>query len=135
MFINSHIASGYIASRFDTDDKKWIFLWMFASIIPDIDGLWSKTVVDHHSILHTPFFLCTDYITARTVGIKWLFPFNNVDYYLFTITPEKGNISIWEMLVPPYVTFYMENKILTIFEALINVIALILYFFIYNKTD
>ena len=169
MFINSHIASGYIASRFDTDDKKWIFLWMFASIIPDIDGLWSKTVVDHHSILHTPFFwiivcgvgwfighvrvdddikrvfliiflgsllhLCTDYITARTVGIKWLFPFNTVDYYLFTISPEKGNIPIWEMLVPPYVTFYMENKILTIFEALINIIALVLYFFIYNKTN
>ena len=142
---------------------------MFAAIIPDIDGLLSKTVADHHSILHPPFFwvivcgigwfighvrvdndikrifliiflgsllhLFTDYITARTVGIKWFPPFNTVDYYLFMITPEKGNISIWEMLIPPYVTFYMENKMLTIFEILINIIALIQYLFVYNKTD
>ena len=83
------------------------------------------------SLLH----LFTDYITARTVGIKWFSPFNTVDYYLFMITPEKGNISIWEMLIPPYVTFYMENKMLTIFEILINIIALIQYLFVYNKTD
>ena len=163
MFINSHIASGYIASWFETNKKEWIVLWVFAAFVPDIDGLWSKTVVDHHSVLHTPIFwivicgtgwligwfkndkitkrisyilflgtqihLMTDYITARTVGIKWLYPFNDVDYFLYGIIPEKGEIPVWEMLVPPYISFYFENRVLAIFEVMINIIALVLYFF------
>ena len=163
MFINSHIASGYIASRFETNKKEWIVFWIFAAFVPDIDGLWSKTVVDHHSVLHTPIFwivicgtgwligwfkndkiirrisyilflgtqihLMTDYITARTVGIKWLYPFNDVDYFLYGIIPEKGEIPIWEMLVPPYISFYFENRVLAMFEVMINIIALVLYFF------
>ena len=55
--------------------------------------------------------LLTDYITARTVGIKWLYPFNDVDYFLYPIIPENGNIPIWQMLIPPYLTFYFENKL------------------------
>ena len=163
MFINSHIASGYIASWFETNKKEWIVLWVFAAFVPDIDGLWSKTVVDHHSVLHTPIFwivicgtgwligwfkndkiikrisyilflgtqihLMTDYITARTVGIKWLYPFNDVDYFLYGIVPEKGEIPVWEMLVPPYISFYFENRVLAMFEVMINIIALVLYFF------
>ena len=163
MFINSHIASGYIASWFETNKKEWIVLWVFAAFVPDIDGLWSKTVVDHHSVLHTPIFLIvicgtgwligwfkndkiirrisyilflgtqihliTDFITARTVGIKWLYPFNDVDYFLYGIIPEKGEIPVWEMLVPPYISFYFENRVLAIFEVMINIIALVLYFF------
>ena len=163
MFINSHIASGYIASRFETNKKEWIVFWIFAAFVPDIDGLWSKTVVDHHSVLHTPIFwivicgtgwligwfkndkiikrisyilflgtqihLMTDYITARTVGIKWLYPFNDVDYFLYGIIPEKGEIPVWEMLVPPYISFYFENRVLAMFEVMINIIALVLYFF------
>ena len=163
MFINSHIASGYIASWFETNKKEWIVLWVFAAFVPDIDGLWSKTVVDHHSVLHTPIFwivicgtgwligwfkndkiikrisyilllgtqihLMTDYITARTVGIKWLYPFNDVDYFLYGIMPEKGEIPVWEMLVPPYISFYFENRVLAMFEVMINIIALVLYFF------
>ena len=66
MFINSHIATGYIASWFETDKKEWIFLWIFAAFVPDIDGLWSKTVVDHHSVLHTPIFWIV------FCGIGWL---------------------------------------------------------------
>ena len=169
MFINSHIASGYILAKTNLFKKKWILLWLLAAVIPDIDGLWSSSVVDHHSILHTPIFwvvLCsggwilghingnndfkiissiifigsflhlfTDYITARTVGVKWLYPFNNTDYYLFDISPENGNIPIWQMLIPPYILFYMENKVLTIFEILLNLIALILYFFPFKKAN
>ena len=71
----------------------------------------------------------TDYITARTVGIKWLYPFNDVDYFLYGIIPEKGEIPVWEMLVPPYISFYFENRVLAMFEVMINIIALVLYFF------
>ena len=169
MFINSHIATGYIASWFETDKKEWIFLWIFAAFVPDIDGLWSKTVVDHHSVLHTPIFwivfcgigwligwfrddkkmrrifyivffgtqihLITDFITARTVGIKWLYPLNDVDYFLYSIIPEKGEIPVWEMLIPPYILFYFENKVLAVFEVMLNIIALVLYFFSVKKAN
>ena len=169
MFINSHIASGYIASWFETNKKEWIVLWLFAAFVPDIDGLWSKTVVDHHSVLHTPIFwivicgavwligwfkdnktikrisyilflgtqihLMTDFITARTVGIKWLYPFNDVDYFLYNIIPEKGEIPVWQMLIPPYISFYFENMVLAVFEVMINIIALVLYFFSGKKAN
>jgi|TARA_B100000902_G_scaffold399313_1_gene469561 membrane-bound metal-dependent hydrolase YbcI (DUF457 family) len=167
MFINSHLASGYILAKTNLFDKKWIPLWLLAAVIPDIDGLWSRSVVEHHSVLHTPFpwvVLCgagwiygyikgnsdlktisiiifigsflhlfTDYVTARTVGVKWLYPLNNTDYYLYDISPEKGDIPIWQMLIPPYVLFYMENKVLAFFELFINMVALVLYFFSIKK--
>jgi membrane-bound metal-dependent hydrolase YbcI (DUF457 family) len=131
MFVNSHIASGYLAGKIAKDDSKWIVLWMVAATIQDIDGLWSDTVAGHHSILHTPIFwiavcgivwcignfrkiqglemgamivlaatmlhLFTDWITARTVGIQWFYPFSDTNYWVYPIAPEKGNIPIWEI--------------------------------------
>ena len=79
--------------------------------------------------------LFTDYITARTVGVKWMYPMNNTDYYLFPIKPENGNIPIWEMIVDPYITFYVENKVLTGIELLFNFLAIILYLFYANKSN
>ena len=72
MFINSHIASGYIASWFETNKKEWIVLWVFAAFVPDIDGLWSKTVVDHHSVLHTPIFWIV-YDCGYLIYELWIF--------------------------------------------------------------
>ena len=169
MFINSHLATGYILHKSNLFEKKWLPIWVLSAWIPDIDGFWSASVVEHHSILHTQVFwivicafgwlvgyykkstnvktffiilfigtfvhLLTDYITARTVGIKWLYPFNDVDYFLYPIIPENGNIPIWQMLVPPYLTFYFENKLLFLFEILLNIIALGLYFFSYKKPN
>jgi len=157
MFVNSHIASGYLAGKIAKDDSKWIVLWMVAATIQDIDGLWSDTVAGHHSILHTPIFwiavcgivwcignsrkiqglemgalivlvatmlhLITDWLTARTVGIQWLYPFSNTNYWIYPISPEKGNIPIWEMVVPPYINFYFENKVLAYGEVAVNLAA------------
>ena len=157
MFVNSHIASGYLAGKIAKDDSKWIVLWMVAATIQDIDGLWSDTVAGHHSILHTPIFwiavcgivwwignsrkiqglemgalivfvatmlhLITDWLTARTVGIQWLYPFSNTNYWIYPISPEKGNIPIWEMVVPPYINFYFENKVLAYGEVAVNLVA------------
>ena len=83
------------------------------------------------SILH----LFTDYLTARTVGIKWFYPFISTDYYVYNIIPERGNIPIWKMLIPPYISFYFENIVLSIFEISLNIMALLLYFFSGNKTN
>ena len=158
MFINSHIATGYLAGKAAGDKKEWILLWIIAATVPDIDGLWSGTVAGHHSILHTPIFwivLCgivwwignfrkiqqletgalivlagtmlhlfTDWITSRTVGIQWLYPFSNTNYWIYPIFPEKGNIPIWEMVVPPYINFYFENKILFYGEVGLNILAI-----------
>ena len=159
MFVNSHIASGYLAGRLSKLESKWVWLLIFATIIPDIDGIWSNTVAGHHSILHTPIFwivicsmsgiigrikkhndiekgskiillgtmlhLITDWLTARTVGIQWLYPFYETNYWIYSIEPENGNIPIWDMVISPYIDFYFENKILVYSEILINFVALV----------
>ena len=48
---------------------------------------------------------------------------------------EKGEIPVWEMLVPPYILFYFENKVLAVFEVMLNIIALVLYFFSVKKAN
>ncbi|MBT3180750.1 MAG: metal-dependent hydrolase, partial [Candidatus Marinimicrobia bacterium] len=144
---------------------------LLASILPDMDGLFSDTVAGHHSVLHTPIFwiglfsvmillnrslqlkvlkpislglflgaqlhLLSDWFTARTVGIKYLYPFSETDYFLFQILPEQGQVSVWEMVQNPYFSFYMENAFLFWIE--IGVIlfagALLLYNRIIEKTD
>ena len=70
--------------------------------------------------------LFTDWFTARTVGIKWFYPFSNKDYFLFSIQPEQGQVSVWEMIIDPYFSFYLENKFLMWSEILICVAALIM---------
>lgn len=39
MFVNSHIASGYIVGKIINQDPKWILLLIFSTVLPDIDGL------------------------------------------------------------------------------------------------
>ena len=165
MFVISHAAHGYLASvalhnRIVNNDYK-LFLWLciFFSVFPDIDGVFSTTVAGHHSILHTPMFwivLCgliyvisqkfnpakshlitlgiflgatlhiiTDWITARTVGIQWLYPFSGQNFYVYSIYPEQGQIPVFEMITDPYWSFYMENKVLFGFEIGLNFLALI----------
>lgn len=161
MFFNSHIATGYVAGKLLNNEKLFILLWIFSNLIPDIDGLWSKTVAGHHGILHTPifwFFIClliwlygylksshyimkiskivffgtflhllTDWVTARTVGIKWLYPISDTDFYLFAIDPQKGDLPIYEMIINPYINFYFENKMLLISEIIINILAIFIF--------
>jgi len=161
MFINSHIATGYLAGKIAKQDSKWTLLLIASTVFPDIDGLWSNTVAGHHSILHTPIFwilfflvgtgvgifqknelirkavfiifigtmlhLITDWLTARTVGIRWLYPFSETNYWIYPIQPEKGNIPIWDMIVPPYFPFYFENKVLAYGEVLLNLAAIGLF--------
>lgn len=153
MFLPSHIASGYILGNalLRKGNSPWttapfLLVLLIASILPDVDGIWSNTVAGHHSILHTPIFwiflfvgmtglgmisnirwmkpvslaiflgailhLLTDWITARTVGIKWLYPFSDKSYFIFPIQPEQGQIPIWNMVRDPYLSFYMENEFL-----------------------
>ena len=68
--------------------------------------------------------LVTDWLTARTVGIQWFYPFSETNYWIYSIEPEKGNIPIWDMVIPPYINFYFENKILVYSEILVNLAAL-----------
>ena len=67
MFINSHIASGYLVGILAKQDRKWTILLIFSTVLPDIDGLWSNTVAGHHSILHTPLFWII------FCGLSWTF--------------------------------------------------------------
>lgn len=142
--------------------KTFLITVVAFSLIPDVDGIFSPTVAGHHSILHTPIFwivvsglvwvkhqvialgmflgsmlhLVTDWITARTVGIAWLYPFSNKNFHLYEISPEKGQIPVFEMVIDPYWSFYMENRVLFGFE--IGIIFLALFFLVkqyqFNKT-
>jgi len=62
--------------------------------------------------LGTQLHLITDWITARTVGIKWLYPFSDKDYFLYQIQPEQGQVPVWAMVQNPYFSFYMDNGFL-----------------------
>lgn len=78
--------------------------------------------------LGTNLHLITNWITARTVGIQWFYPFITKNYHLYSIYPEKGQIPVYEMVTNPYWSFYMENKLLFGFEIGLNLLAVILLF-------
>lgn len=78
-------------------------------------------------LLGTQVHLVTDWITARTVGIQWMFPSSYKDYFLFPIQPEQGQVPIWEMGQNPYFSFYMENPFLFFGEVGILILASMLY--------
>ena len=60
MFVPSHLASGYLLGNFIKRSSWAVYPFMpvllFASILPDADGIFSDTVAGHHTILHTPIF-------------------------------------------------------------------------------
>lgn len=104
----------------------WIMITLFLWII---GGYWNSSKlkmisvgVFSGSMLH----LVTDWITARTVGIQWLYPFSTINFHLFPIFPGQGQIPIIEMVQDPYFTFYMENTKLAALEIGINVLAIII---------
>jgi len=173
MFVPSHLASGYLFGKLIKCSSWTVFpflpVLLFASILPDADGIFSDTVAGHHTILHTPIFwiivfsvmlfiqkiskieiikpislalfvgaqlhLITDWFTARTVGIKWLYPFSEKDYYLFQIQPENGQGSVLEMIQNPYFSFYMENAFLFWIELGVILLAGALLFYSFIKTN
>ena len=71
--------------------------------------------------------LITDWATARTVGIQWLYPLSETDFSLYQIEPARGDIPITDMLGSSYIYFYLENRLLAVSEIAINVIALLVF--------
>jgi len=151
---HGYVSAAVLQKRLEKSNYT-LFLWlcMVFAVFPDIDGVFSATVAGHHSILHTPIFwlivsgiiwfglkkqiiagsiflgsmmhLFTDWITARTVGIQWLYPFSGQNFYVYDIYPEQGQIPVFEMIVNPYWSFYLENKVLFGFELGLNFVALV----------
>ena len=99
-----------------------IFLAVFFSVLPDIDGLWNPSLEEHHaSLLHAPVFwivlssvffvanlynaavlmlvstlfhLFSDYLTALTTGVRLFYPFSEKDFHLFSLNSEPdGNFN------------------------------------------
>lgn len=70
--------------------------------------------------------LATDWGTARTVGIQWLWPLFNTDYYLYPIDPSQGQIGISGMLGAEYLRFYASNRLLLVLELMMSLAALAL---------
>ncbi|MEA1881912.1 MAG: metal-dependent hydrolase [Candidatus Marinimicrobia bacterium] len=97
-------------------------------------GLKKKTIAGG-IILGSMLHLFTDWITARTVGIQWLYPLSMKNFHVYEIFPEKGQIPVVEMVTDPYWSFYIENKVLFGFEVGLNLIALffIIKYFLLNQ--
>lgn len=98
-----------------------IALALAASLFPDVDGLWSSRLRDHHgSLLHAPvtwilfsalllvagyssaavivlsaslFHLAADYATALTTGVKFLYPFRDDEFHFLELSPSKGEFN------------------------------------------
>ncbi len=77
-------------------------------------------------MLGAQLHLFTDWFTARTVGIQWLYPFSHKDFFLYPIQPEQGQVTVWEMMKDPYFSFYLENGFLFCTEIIICLSALII---------
>lgn len=77
-------------------------------------------------MLGAQLHLFTDWFTARTVGIQWLYPFSHKDFSLYPIQPEQGQVTVWEMVKDPYFSFYLENGFLLCTEIIICLSALII---------
>ena len=73
MFLPSHIASGYLLGKWMKTSPWTVYPFMpvllLASILPDMDGLFSTTVAGHHSVLHTPIFWIGLFVLMATEGI------------------------------------------------------------------
>ena len=77
-------------------------------------------------MLGAQLHLFTDWFTARTVGIQWLYPFSHKDFFLYPIQPEQGQVTVWEMVKDPNFSFYLENGFLLCTEIIICLSALII---------
>ena len=88
----------------------WIVICLISVIIGKIqkrnDIEKGSLIIFSGAMLH----LVTDWLTARTVGIQWFYPFSETNYWIYSIEPEKGNIPIWNMVIPPYINFYFETS-------------------------
>lgn len=102
----------------------WMGIWFLCFIIGKMRNL--KYVVNASYIIFAGamIHLITDWATARTVGIQWLFPFSNTDYHFYAIHPEYGQVPVYKMLGIDYLSFYFYNRILIIGELGVNIIAL-----------
>jgi len=98
-----------------------LILIFLVSMLPDLDGLWSKKLKNHHKgFFHSPIFwiiiailtsyiikieysllfgslilfhLLCDLITGRTTGIPLFYPFSSKEYSLIKTHPRWGEIN------------------------------------------
>jgi len=103
-----------------TPSPQILILIFLVSMLPDIDGLWSKKLKNHHKgFFHSPIFwtiiailtsyvvpkeysilfgslilfhLLCDFITERTTGIPLFYPFSSKEYSLVKTHPRWGEI-------------------------------------------
>jgi len=70
--------------------------------------------------------LLSDWITARTAGIRVFYPFKKNNYSLFKLESDKGNIPIFPnknnfKVWMKFWTHYLKNKYLLAFEIIITI--------------
>lgn len=117
------------------------------SLLPDLDALWNRKIENHHQTLfHAPLFwilvsaliglyspalailvfsmslmhVFSDYVTGRTVGIPFMYPFDNEEYSLYPANKETASldpIRPEKELLKKHISYYLENKKQLLFEV------------------
>ena len=123
--------------------------------MPDADAVWHRELKFHHKTLfHGPLFwiavsalvalqtvelaiiistitlshILTDFITGRTVGIAFLYPFTDKEYSLYPLNKDTATLNPvkpQKELLKKHLSFYIENKTLLIFEGVLTVLGAI----------
>lgn len=104
----------------------WIGFYTLAIIISKMFNRKNIQPLGLGVMLGAQLHLFTDWFTARTVGIQWLYPFSYKDFFLYPIQPEQGQVTAWEMVKDPYFSFYLDNEFLLYTEIIICLSALII---------
>ncbi len=96
----------------------WIFLYLllFSTDILGTSHLHMLNLFTLGVLIH----LSLDWVSARTSGIRLFYPFSKKLYSLFPTQPEKGDIPVFpNKKHKEFWRFYLENKLLILFELII----------------
>ncbi|MFB6216775.1 MAG: hypothetical protein ABEJ72_07385, partial [Candidatus Aenigmatarchaeota archaeon] len=67
--------------------------------------------------------ILTDFVTGRTVGVAFLYPFSSDEYSLYSLNDETSQLNPVRPrkdVLKRHLSMYLENKTLIMFEAAVN---------------
>lgn len=128
-----------------------IVLFGVMSLLPDIDALWHSEINQHHkTVFHAPLswvilscllsfyslelalimlftalvHIFTDYLTGRTIGIAFFYPFKGEEYSLYPVQKETASLNPvrpQKEMLQKHLSYYLENKNLVVLELFLNI--------------
>ncbi len=109
----------------------WLIISLFIFLLSFICMKSFLITISALLFFETQFHLLFDFITGRTIGVRFLYPFIKKEYSLFPINRSRGNIDLrfpkFNKEQNEYLKFYLQNKFLTSIEVLIIILGVIVF--------